>query len=358
MKKTLHFSLAFLLLCASASAADYEFHQIDNQLGAAYVHALNDNGEIVGFVYDVGAVKWPSHDSIATVLQQYNNGSFNEAFDINNSGSIVGRVRVDNSTVVAAYWPNETTLTELSGGQLATGINENEQVAVWKTDGHGAVWENGSLTDLPWLQNESVSMPQDINNNGITVGHAIVSGFGKGTYYQNGVVNEISGVAQFNAINGNGITVGYGGSTSLMCAIYDTNSGTLSYLSTPPLQGAAVTRCEALGVNDDGDVVGRVRVSGNNTWRAFIYVDEQLSYVEELFPNTSGWSQFWSAVDINNSGQIIGRGLLSNGSIGSFTLLPECVTPPDLAEDEDDPCAPLIDPGDDEDDPPLDNGRG
>ena len=72
------------------------------------------------------------------------------------------------------------------------------------------------------------------------------------------------------------------------------------------------TSSEALGINNDGQVVGWARTEGNTEDHAFLYSGGRMTDLGTL----GGWR--CSAVGINNSGQVVGYGDTSSGSVQAF----------------------------------------
>ena len=104
-------------------------------------------------------------------------------------------------------------------------------------------------------------------------------------------------------INARGWIVGFGAHDGRIRA-YRLDRREIRDLGTIP--GANITY--ARGVNDRGHVVGEAYVAGGR--RAFVYTDARgMEDLNELIDPAAGWllERAW---DINNRGQIVGRGLL------------------------------------------------
>jgi probable HAF family extracellular repeat protein len=80
------------------------------------------------------------------------------------------------------------------------------------------------------------------------------------------------------------------------------------------------TRSQAFGINASGQVVGTVFNSGYNDQHAFLYSDSTMIDLNALVDQLSGWTKVY-ARDINDSGQIVGYGLIG-GETHSFLLTP------------------------------------
>jgi probable HAF family extracellular repeat protein len=90
---------------------------------------------------------------------------------------------------------------------------------------------------------------------------------------------------------------------------------------------AGATFCEALGVNDEGDVVvGTAQFPGDEDLghpsfaHAFAWRDGTIQDLNALIDPASGWT-LEKATGVNESGQIVGQGRVGN-SLHSFLLTP------------------------------------
>ncbi len=108
----------------------------------------------------------------------------------------------------------------------------------------------------------------------------------------------------------------YGGSF-----IYDHATGQTTSIGSLP----GYTNTVARGINNSGQVVGYAWLPTNETQpfhRAFLYdmLSETLTDLNTLIDPMSGWVLF-AAFEINDAGQIVGRGLIS-GEMHAFVLMP------------------------------------
>ena len=99
--------------------------------------------------------------------------------------------------------------------------------------------------------------------------------------------------------------------------LYDRESGTTSDIGTLPGYENSV----ALGMNNSGQVVGFASLPAP-VRKAFLYDHRTgvISDLTQLIPASSGW-QLIDAFDINDDGQIVGRGL-NGGAMHAFLLTP------------------------------------
>jgi probable HAF family extracellular repeat protein len=149
---------------------------------------ISDKGQIVGFTGPCGAtnhaVVW-DNDNVNTLPD---NGTGAEAFGNNNRGQIVGFVgSPDGGIPNGALWQNGTltNLGILPGdfGGIASGINDKGQVVGSNFDSqgnwaHAFIWQNNVMTDLnalfPANSNLRAVMANKINERGQISGMAIV----------------------------------------------------------------------------------------------------------------------------------------------------------------------------------------
>lgn len=154
--------------------------------GVAY--AINDLGQAVGDTGNcaggIHAVSW--ENDTAVKLQDFKNGA--TAYGINHQGQIVGSVgNAEGTTMDAALWQNGvlTTITTLpeDSGAIATGINDRGQVvgSTWDSQynwSHAFIVQDGVMINLNTLIPESsnlyATMANKINERGQISGMATV----------------------------------------------------------------------------------------------------------------------------------------------------------------------------------------
>ena len=243
--------------------------------GDGHGFALNDQGQVVGSAYadagytDSRAVLWQNG-----TIQDLNvpGGPRTGALGINNAGQITV-----NSQTSAYLWENGA-LRDL-GFEHAGAINDVGQVIGRRNTGevyaytpvyHAVAWDSGSVRDLGTLGGR-FSLPYAINQAGLIVGAASLPG---------------------------------DPATGPSTACYWDNAGIhqIPIVSTVSL---------ALGVNDLGQVVGSYGIG--DTTHAFLYSGGIAADLNDLIDPSSGWL-LYAGQDINNRGQIIGKGLIQGQS--------------------------------------------
>ena len=235
------------------------------------------------------------------------------ATSVNSSGQVVGWAEntVHDPTCVppqvlqfeAVVWgPGKHQMQQLppySGDPdgAATGINDNGQVigisgicqnAVGnQTAIHALLWQHGTVTNLGNLGGYAWNTPMALNNHGQIVGFSDLSG------------DQHGANPNFHAF-------------------LWTQSRGIQDLGTLP--GDAIS--EALGINDQGQVVGVSYGAGFTNPRAFLWQDGVMTDLNTLI--TSGSSLYLQAAqEINDLGEIVGQASdQTTGNAPAFLLIP------------------------------------
>lgn len=115
---------------------------------------------------------------------------------------------------------------------------------------------------------------------------------------------------------------------------YDAKSGS-EELTLIGFLRSDFTDSRARAINDSGQIVGRALVSAPtlNEFAAFIYENNQMKNLNELVSCDSGW-KLTEATDINNAGQIVGFGA-KDGEVRAFRLDPTGGAVEDCDSEED-----------------------
>jgi len=285
---------------------------------------INDSGQVVGysapFQQDLGtAFLWENGTmtSLGTL-----GGDHSGAYAINNAGQVVGRSRTATGSYdsQAFLWENGsmTNLGTLGGDRsVAYDINNNGIVVglsdVSGTDYHAFIWQNDSMDSLGTLGGD-LSRAYAVNDSEQVVGTADDSQNEQYSFiWENETMLPLLGNDSFafdinetGQIAGDYKTPGY---PSYRHA-YLWENGSLTDLGT--LSGS--NSSSATAINNSGQIVGI------SDYTAFIWENGTITDLNELLLNGSEW-ELEEARDINNLGQIVGRGII-NERERAFLLTP------------------------------------
>ncbi len=260
--------------------------------GYARAVAVNSSNHAVGWKWGQvnpsglpRAVRWidPEQGDVLTGL-----GEESQAWDINNTGVIVGWSRARASQPMQAFrWEDgEALLLGTLGGDesQAFGINASGSIVGGAEIANGQmrpfVWQDGTMTDLGDLSEAGGAggFARDISDTGIVVGTMFTANGERAFRWEDGQAQDLGVMYTFD-------------------------------------------RSEAWAVNDAGDIVGRMWHSGNPAiTRAFVWRNGQMYDLEPQVINIDSTDlKIEQAYDINASGQIVG--FTHPGSRGYITTL-------------------------------------
>lgn len=351
MRKALLFRLPMwvlpsLLLVATSAAQSirYNIRTLDSLGGGTYdeggVRSVNNSGQAVGFVtygsFDPipRALLW-REDGSAIDLQPLQVGYGGEtrapgkAFAINNIGQVVGLGH--GPPEGACLWQNgiHTDLSIFGGWQSeARGINDAGEIVGWGLTPDGweraFLWRSGVVTDLGTLGG-GTARAYNINKASQVVGESWITNNGPlhAFLWQQGVMRDLGSLPGYTGghdsstatdINDAGQVVGY-------CKSSRTNIYPRAFI----WQNGSMTDLGALGtggtwayaVNNLGQVVG----TSNGRGRAFLWQSGAMTDLNSLIDPSSGW-QLTEALDINDNGWIVGKGIGASPGRILFLLVP------------------------------------
>ncbi len=251
---------------------------------------INDHGDVVGRSFteriDIHAVLWPVKGGIIDLgtlggLESVANG-------INSLGHIVGDSDLPVSGSNPFLWidGNMKALGDLGEpGGGADAINDRGQVVGYVTgdpEGGAFLWENGQMVNLGALVSNRRSFAEDINESELIVGRAEVL-----DYTTRAVIWRSR-----NIVN-----------------IHDNRLGVES---------------GAQGVNDAGQVVGWLAVDDFPlVFGGFLYEGNgPMVSLDSLLPPRHKWERIESAFDINDHGEIVGRGYRLGDVRSAYLITP------------------------------------
>jgi probable HAF family extracellular repeat protein len=372
---------AMLIFPASLAAQTYNVVSLDGHGGDAGANGINNRGSVVGTANKEGntisrATLWTGGSTpidLGTLGGPNTNSAV--AWPVkSNSGLIVGisDTNEDNplGEAFSCYpffatgdptgkickgfrWEkgNMTALPPFPGGynSYATGANNRGQVVGWAENGfhdpsceapaqilqfRAVVWEpNGEMQELLPLPGDSTSAATAINDKGQVVGISGRCGVAVGgvsaahaVIWENGVPTNIGdfGGHTWNtptAINNDGVVVGF--------SLPADKEGTRFYRAFVWTKEAGIkmldqidgdVRSAALGINDDGQIVGFSRTPAA-VLRAVIWQNSNAD-IRNLNDLAPGSPYLLIAGDVNDSGQIAG----STGNGFGFLATPADLT--------------------------------
>lgn len=308
---------------------------------------INDSGQVIGYSTNDGpfrAFLW--ENGVMTDLGTLG-GTHSQAWGINDLGQVVGFA--DTNFVMNEYghpyeqaflWNKSQGMTDLGGPlggsigeqSLAYDINNSGQVVGgWlqlssQLGRYAFLWQNGSITNLGTLGGLE-SRAFSINNSTQVVGestfssgdsdtHAFIWNDGKGMTdlgtLKGGPVSAATAINDLGQVVGYSFTSGY---QSIEAFLWKDGVGMIS------LGTLGGNYSDAEDINNLGQIVGfsSKTNSGQDTY-AFLWEGGVMTDLNSLIPDDSGWL-LTDALGINNTGQIVGSGYIDN-QLHAFLLTP------------------------------------
>jgi len=288
-------------------------------VGALYQHGFLYNGQTasgLGMFPDIYSIAWGINDSNVVVGEYLPrpNPFIIEAFKYSN-GVVTGLGFLSSSSYSSAHAINRL-------GQIVGESSTNSTASVI----HAVLWDNGTKVDLGVLSG-NYSSANAINNSAIIVGESSVEGTTnvQAFIYTNSIVpmGTLGGdYSSAKSINDAGVVVGEstevtGGVTNLQAFIY--RDGIMASLRAQAATLGADSS-SASGINNLGQIVGYLGF-GQLT-QAFLFDGTNMVNLIQYILPLSGFTNLSSAYGINDQGQIIGAGTLTNGDYHGFLLTP------------------------------------
>ena len=347
-------TLAGLFLSTPAFARDWTFTDLGTLGGVrSFAYAINDLGQIVGLA---DTTDGNTHSFL------YSNGQMTDLSPLNSeSWRTEGPSSIDNLGEIASgvmsqgvYYPgiydsrsHQINILGSLGGLfwyafsgVATAVNNSGQAVGYSyLDGlnrHAFIYQNGTMTDLGSLGGYSEAL--DINDSGVAVGFAsdTVDGVGVASIWAGGAITTICGNRESEAygINNRGQVVGeqlnstatafhaflYSDGIISDLEILQTGQNSTAYQinSRGQIVGSAdvISSIDAFRDPDTGQIVYRTNYEDH----AFLYEAGAMVDLNTVISTNSGWVLSY-AMDINETGQIVGYGL-RNGEWRGYLITP------------------------------------
>ncbi|HEY0179586.1 MAG TPA: hypothetical protein VGC30_08130 [Dokdonella sp.] len=350
-------ALAAALLAAASSAhagaPRYHLTRIDIP-GAQGVYAndINDAGQVVGYYIDenyvqrpflwdasgVHALALPTGADPDTEVDGY-------ASAINDAGQIVGYGMVWDESAPALLWnaadpsayqllSDDPTLAlmpyDISDNGIVVGLKSGYQTGeafhgfVWTADGgvvdYGTTDTADSSINASWNAVNDAGQLVGSWNYQFSAAHASVGTVGTPEMRPLSAASDAveSGAT---AINAAGVRVGYmdvDGSGDAVPVMFG-DEGSVQAIPGATLGLAAG---QALGVNDDGVVVGRADDFSTLEFKAFVYVGGQSYDLYAQVDDSAGFDYFLTAKAVNASGAIVGTARYGDLQVGAYLATP------------------------------------
>ena len=321
---------------ASYGQLEYDFILLDTFGGSyGYAQGINESGQVVGYASDASVLDhaFLYENGIMMDLGTLG-GTEGWAYAINDNGLISGSSRFGTGEKRATLWEDSSVidLGNLGGSRnlpddVAWDINNNRQIVgqVYADPTgnpiRGFSWEDGSMEDLGTLISGSTdrfSQAYGINAQGQIVGQSESTSGNSAFIYDGGMMFEISASSNKALdINDSSQIVGsYSTDQGFTHAfLYDYVNDAFTGLGT---LGGISSGAQAL--NENGDVVGAAYTSEGEI-HAYLYTNSTMVDLNSLLPENSPWDYLHDAKDINESGQIVGIGII-DGNVRGFVATP------------------------------------
>ena len=304
-------------------AAGYTITPLDRGRPLGGPLRINNNSEVAGAT-DLDSELRPFLYSDGTFVDLPNNF---RPRGLNDYGQIIGHMRFHREPAIL----DGGSLTFLGAGHsmILSAINNSGQVAGYHIPAccnnlnRAFVYADGVISDLEVIPGMDGIQAHDISNRGHVVGlytsNTTVYQHVHAFLYKDNEFFDfrvLGGYHRAWGVNDSGHVVGdWASPTGGHAFLYFPGEPALRDLGTLP--GGLYSLASA--INNSDQVVGTSSVAGGG-WHAFLYEGGEMRDLNALLPPDSGWV-LTDAVDINDHGEIVGRGKKDGREMG-FILSP------------------------------------
>jgi probable HAF family extracellular repeat protein len=316
-----------LLAFGSAAAASARYALTD--LGASTsASSINGSGQVAGQDAEGHAAVWRA--GAWTPLQSPADGSFEDptTLRINGTGAVASNCASASSVYRAILWSPTGTLQSLFGSlniaSVATDMADDGTVVGYASNAQGGdpyayIWKSGVARRLPVAPWGTQVTPQAVSSNHLIAGVSTTPEQREElVIYQNGAWHDLGSL-------GGAVYVAHMNRRGHIVGMATTDSGVLHAFAW---QGTSIADLGTLGglssaarsINRRGTIVGWSQVPAG-TVDAFVQAGGTMQDLNDgLVSGATGWS-FTTANDVNDSGVIVGNGML-DGVPHAFMLTP------------------------------------
>ena len=248
--------------------------------------------------------------------------------DLNDNGQIIGHRSFYYTPLILDG--GRLTVLGASFSMMLSAINNSGQVAGYHIPpccnnlNQAFVYADGVISDLEVIPHMDGMQAYDISNQGHVVGfyttNSKVYQRAHAFLYKDGEYFDFLVLGSYHrawGVNDSGHVVGDYESPQGWSHAFLYVPGELALRDLGTLPGGIYSL--AFKINNSGQVVGTANIAGGD-WHAFLYEGGEMRDLNDLLPPASGWV-LTSAVDINDRGEIVGRGTKDGREIG-FILGP------------------------------------
>jgi probable HAF family extracellular repeat protein len=306
MRNHLLKSMLLLLLASPLAALADPAYTIQFLPQGLSPYELNNQGQVVG-EFGGSAAIW-SESGLVTLSGQF---PYSRGFGINNHGDITGSAGNAFTYVSGTVHDLGTSMPAWVAGSEGRGINDRGVVVgtAWNEIGEHItpfIYNNGQVEMLGTLYG-TYGSAMAVNQRGDVVGDAGWEVVGMHAFlFSDGAMRDLGTFGGERSwardINDAGQVVGSAETIDAFAHPFLFQDGTMTDLGT--LGG---TDAWANAINDAGMIVGNsfVLTSGGSTSHAFLYLNGQMTDMNQLLAGADGWVVD-HALAINDGGQILG----------------------------------------------------